>query len=420
MGARMKIAGGGALVVLTTVIAAVLAVGGPGIDFTCSQTFSDYFALSAAVNDTANSGQTLCVNTDMGSQEPITVTAAMSADTRVIAFPPTGTLVAPGFIFQTGSSHFTVEGFEFTGEKSIGMGDGVSNIRIVKNYAHDQKEDWIQGTTPYVDGYPKGCPAPKENIEILGNRIARIEHDGDFPHGYGVYGSCWTNLKINYNECDGGSDGSFNLMADCWEIARVTGFENIGSWIHDLRCVACGDTHTDGIQWWAGADDGIVRDNVIDGFAQNTVSPDGENVLIDNNLMVDGQGNCLDTAPNGSSGDIQPKNFTMTNNTIWDCGFFGWRGESSVVGSGRGNNVVTDNIFWHDSCLSAGLATATGNVTLETTCLSPSTNFVGAWTPNWGGTDAGDHPTYQATNLPAGYEDAGYRPAPYGPSACPC
>jgi hypothetical protein len=412
MGARLKIAGGTAAV-MTTVIAAILTVGGPGIDFTCDQTFNDYFALSAAVNNTGNSGQVLCVNTAMGDQEPITVTAAMPADTRIIAFPPTGTIDAPGFIFIDGASNFTVEGFEFTNEKQVGIGVA-SNIRIVKNYAHDQNLDFVQANGADV----------KSGIEILGNRIKRIQYDGDFPHGYGVYGDNLTGFKFSYNECDGGSDGSTNVMADCIEVRTISDFEMKGNWIHGVKCSACGETHSDGISVASVSTDGLIEDNVLNGFAQNTMSPDGADIVMNNNLIVDGQGNCWDAHPNGSSGDIQPLRFTFTNNTIWGCGFEAISMNSSVVGSGRGSNVMTGNIFEDGSCLAAGLTTVTGNIAAADDngmCgWSSVDNFMSGWTPNWAGTNTGEHPTYQPTNLPTGYEGAGYQPAPYGPNSCPC
>jgi hypothetical protein len=172
MGARLKIAGGGSLV-MTTVIAAILTVGGPGIDFTCDQTFNDYFLLSAAVNNTGNSGQVLCVNTDMGDQEPITITTAMPADTRVIAFPPTGTIDRARVHLHHGASNFTVEGFEFTNEKQVGIGVA-SNIRVVKNYAHDQKLDFVQANGAEVKSGHRDPRQPDQEDPVRRGFPARL------------------------------------------------------------------------------------------------------------------------------------------------------------------------------------------------------------------------------------------------------
>jgi hypothetical protein len=197
-----------------------------------------------------------------------------------------------------------------------------------------------------------------------------------------------------------------------------------GNWIHGVKCSACGETHSDGISVAAVSTDGLIKDNVLNGFAQNTLSPDGADIVMNNNLIVDGQGNCWDAHPNGSSGDIQPLRFTYTHNTIWGCGFEAISMNSSVVGSGRGSNVMTGNIFEDGSCLAAGLTTVTGNIAAaddsDMCGWSGVTNHISGWTPNWNGTNTGEHPTYQATNLPLGYEGAGYQPAPYGPNACPC
>lgn len=415
MGDRLKVGGG--LVVMTAVIAAVLTVGGPGIDFTCDTTVSEYGAMAAEMNDATNAGKVVCVDADIqGSPDnaAIRITTAFASNARFIAKPPNGTIRAPSIVFDTGAENVTLEGFEFTDENGVGMAGGINNVRVVRNYAHDQHLDFISGN---------GCESPKTNVEILGNRIRAIQFDGEFPHGYGIFGACFDGLKINYNECDGASDGTVNVMGDCWEISQTDNFENIGNWIHDLRCSACGETHTDGIQWWSGSTNGVVRDNVLDGFAQNTISPDGQDVIVDNNLIVDGQGNCFDVHPNGSSGDIQPLRYTFTNNTIWGCGFEAIS-MNSTVAEGRGDNEFIDNIFEDGSCASAGLSVATGNIIAADDAalcgLSGSTNHVTGWVPNWNLTNTGSHPTYQAINKPLGYEGAGYQPAPYGPNACPC
>lgn len=415
-GARQKIAGGTA-VIMTVVMAAILANGGPGIDFNCDQEFTDYFELSASVNDTDSSGQTLCVKAGMGDQDPLFINQAQAENVRIIAFPPNGTINAPTLVFAEGASNYTVEGFEFTGENQVGLDSGTSNIRIVKNNCHDQKLDCIQASNG---------GDPQTNIEVLGNKFRRIEFDGEFPHGYGMYGGVYVDLKINYNECDGGSDGTVNLMGDCWELTGVDGYEMVGNWIHDVRCFACGDTHSDGFSFSLTSHDGLIQDNVIDGFAQNTLSPEGYNTTIHNNLIVDGQGNCFDGGISGTSVNTQPTNWTITNNTIYGCGFFGYR-TAGPVGTG-GNNVITDNIIEDGDCTPDGYLIATGNVDAHHPTLdngsqcaySGVTNYNDEWTPNWDGTNTGNRPTYQASNLPTGYEGAGYRPAPYGPPACPC
>ena len=57
-------------------------------------------------------------------------------------------------------------------------------------------------------------------------------------------------------------------------------------------------------------------------FAQTSNSPDGSDVLIENNLIADAQGNCDGRAPEDGTErpDIQPLRLRTGNNTIYDCG----------------------------------------------------------------------------------------------------
>jgi hypothetical protein len=59
---------------------------------------------------------------------------------------------------------------------------------------------------------------------MLGIRLHRIRYDGGFPNGYGIYGPHFDTVKINYNHCNGGSEGQTNLMSD-WEIDGARRFE---------------------------------------------------------------------------------------------------------------------------------------------------------------------------------------------------
>jgi hypothetical protein len=334
----------------------------------------------------------------------------MAAQTRVVAQPADGTVDMVTVNFNDGASKVTLEGFEFTSNHRVSFGGTTNDIRYVRNYCHDQNATCLVST---------GATAVNR-AWILANRIARIQYDGSFPNGYGIYGPRWNAVKINYNHCNGGSEGQTNLMSDCWEIDGARGFEMIGNLIEDDACSNCGITHSDSFMFWNRSSNGVIRDNVVVDGAQTTLSPDGSDVLVANNLVVRHLGTCLDVHPNGSSGDVQPLRYTFRNNTIWNCGFDALPMNGALAG--RGGNIFEDNIIEDGNCTLSGILSAVGNVTSgDGMCGWPSiTNHVSGWVPDWGATNTPEVPTYQPRNLPAGYGDAGYRPAPFGPNACPC
>lgn len=374
----------------------------------CDSTVTTRAALVTALGNTGNAGKTVCVTASITGAS-ITVSTTMATQARFIAQPADGTIDMVSLAFGT-SQKITVEGFEFTGDHGVDMGNS-THIHYIRNRCHDQELDCIDGNgaTDINDTW------------ILGNSFERITYDGNFGNGYPIQGRNFDNLRIEYNFCDGGSDGTVNIQSDCLEIDNAEDFTFIGNDIIRDACSDCGLTHTDGFMFWNGSDRGTIQDNRVLDSAQTTLSPDGSDMLVDNNLIARMQGTCLDVHPNGSSGDVQPLRFTFSNNTVWDCGFSAWTMNGALAG--RGSNVVTDNLFDDGGCTASGLTTATGNVIGSggNPCSwSSGTNSFGGFTPTWGGTDVGDDATYQATNLPVGYTGAGYRPAPLGPDGCSC
>jgi hypothetical protein len=367
------------------------------------------------VNNSGNTGDTLCVTASITSGT-LTVNTSFASQVRIIAQPADQTIDMTDVSIGSSTDNVTIESFEFTNEHGVSLSEGMNTVKFVKNRFHDQKQDPVEAL---------GCTGTRDNFYFIGNVIDTIEYDGvTFPAGYGIAGECFNGLYLWYNECNG--ESSTNNMADCWEIGDTENFQMIGNYIHDNACGpgGCDISHADGWQFWDDSNHGIIRDNVVITFAQTTPSPDGDDYVIDNNLFVNAIGNCVDAHQNGTSGDVQPFQFVVTNNTVWDCGssFGAWVQSSSLAG--RGSNVWEDNIFEDASCVSGTFATApTGNVINGgTPCgISSVTNYTAGWTPNWNGTDfgsAGQNATYQATNLPGGYENAGYQPAPFGPAHC--
>ena len=76
---------------------------------------------------------------------------------------------------------------------------------------------------------------------------------------------------------------------------------------------------------WAGSRDGVIKDNRITKGPGTLISPDGQDILLENNLIANhhfptGSNQCIDATANGTSGSFSPLRFTFRQNTVWDCG----------------------------------------------------------------------------------------------------
>ena len=262
----------------------------------CDSSVNTYAGLQAALGSTSSSGRTVCVTASLTGSK-ITTGTDMSARARVLAPPADGTVDIPSVTFN-GASNITIEGFEFTGNRNVDVGGGSAGIHLLKNRCHDQALNCV------MLGSSSGT-------SISGNRIERISYDGAYPHGYGVYGNtATTGLRVNYNLCDMGEIPS----GDCFELGRMNDFEVIGNDIRNLNG-AGGAAHADAIMVWNNSSNGVIKDNRVTDAASVLLSPDTDDLLIENNLIVRSENRCIDASPNGTSGQIAPLRWTWRNNT---------------------------------------------------------------------------------------------------------
>jgi hypothetical protein len=288
-----------------------------------------------------------------------------------------------------GASNITLEGFEFTGNRGVEIGGGSSGIHYVRNRCHDQQ------TTCVLWGTNTG-------FVMEGSRIERISLSSAWPTGYGIYTQgTVTSPKVNYNTCDMGEIPS----GDCFELGSMSNFEFIGNEIKNIN--GSGGAHADALMVWNKSKNGVIKDNRVSDSTGMLLSPDTDDLRIENNLIVRAENRCIDASPNGTSGQIAPLRWTWRNNTVWNCGYEGITQGGSTTG--RGQQQFTGNIIEDGG--TTGVSVSSGNVSRTSIGLAGS--FVG-WVPNWSTAD------YRPLSLPFDYENAGYRPAPFGPGACPC
>jgi hypothetical protein len=163
---------------------------------------------------------------------------------------------------------------------------------------------------------------------------------------------------------------------------------------------------------WSGSSNGLIKDNRILDGPGTLISPDGSDLVIENNLIArhtfsTGSDQCIDATPNGTSGQVAPTRWTMRRNTVWTCGNGGLNA-TGPMSSGHGANTLDLNLLTEVRCSTPSMfSTADHNLTGGGCPLSGTnqTNF----SPTFA-----DTVDYRPTNLPAGYETAGYRSAPAG------
>lgn len=383
--------------------------GGGGV--TCDSSVSTRTALVSALGDTANAGKTVCVTANI-TGSAITVTTDFATQARFIAQPADMTIDLPSVTFDA-AHKLTIEGFEvpldgFDFSSNGGSGD----ISIVKNYIHD-----YVGNAVHIPG---GITA--SNVTITGNRVSCVAYPANGtpsdPTGYGFYSDATnTNLTVTYNTIHGCGNN-----ADGMQLADVQTGNVSYNIIDNLHWNGVGtDPHADCLMLWGGSSSVTVQNNRMFNCPDYLNSPDGTDITVNNNLLVDmDNGNsCLDEHPNGSSGTIYPLRHTISNNTIWAC----VAGLLLNGGSGgRNGNVLSKNLIEGNDC--PGTNSTFSSIDHNLFGQSNSCSFSGtntySFSPSWSQTSNSALSTYYIpTNLPGGYTDAGYTYVAAGYTAAP-
>jgi hypothetical protein len=338
-----------------------------------------------------------------GSGSQLNWTAKKSSMTRVLAQPADGTVSIPGIRFS-GASNITVEGFRITGGSSLE--NSSSHIRFVKNVMKDMSSDVLD------------LHYSNSDVWFVGNLVQNIKYTGSAFTGYGIqtFAGPTNGLHVNYNTFDmGGNSG------DAMQLGDVHDFEIIGNVIKGVYWSGSSsqDPHADAIMLWAGASRGVVKDNRITDSADTLWSGSTTDVRMENNLIVRMKGLCHDGGPTGSSSAGLVR-YTWVRNTIYDCGSW-WGGGGFGGGYGLGSkgpatagasNVMSKNLLTSlDVGTTAQFSSSDHNL-VKNGSRPGATDL--SFTPQFK-----DQLDYLPTNLPAGYEDVGYRYVPAGHTAAP-
>jgi hypothetical protein len=358
-------------------------------------------ALTSAVQSTANSGKTICVTAGSYGTSQLVWTVDQPAMTRVLANPADGSVSIPGSVFQ-GASNLTIEGFNVTTGSSIESNP--AHIKLLNNRFHDMTDDVLDFHFGSSD------------IWFVGNLVQNIRYTGGAFTGYGLqtFGGPTNGLHVNYNTFDmGGNSG------DGMQLGDVHDFEIIGNVIKNVTWGGAGgadDPHADAIMLWAGASRGVVKDNRITDSNDTLWSGSTTDVRMENNLIVRMKGLCHDGGTTGTS-NAGLVRYTWVRNTIYDCGSF-WNGG----GAGGGYGLLSDgpasgNTLDRNLLTSLDVDTAAQFVSSDHNLIKSGARPGAtdqAFSPQFA-----DQTDYRPTNLPAGYEDVGYRSAPAGYQAAP-
>lgn len=385
----------GKILSLTLLLVAIALTASPAEAATCDSTVTTRTALNTALTSTTSSGKTICVTNGVAGGAAIATSTDMTAQARFVAQPYDQTVDLPD-VDCNGCSNITLEGFEFTGGRSVGVSGTTLNFHYIANRCHDQPDTCVLINSGTHTG-----------LWVVGSRFERIQYDGAFPHGYGVYsnGGAPTTAKFNFNTCDQGNISS----GDCMELGGLNGAELIGN---DFRNITgSSQSHADTLMTWNVSKSVTIRDNRFLDGSDVLLSPDGNDHTIVNNLIVRQSQFCVDAHPNGTSGNVQPLRWRFERNTIWTCGF------TPLVMDGatgsRGQNVFDRNIIQSVGCTASGISLADHNlIGGGNPCSWPTGTNRFSFAPLWT-----DTVNYLPTNLPLGYETAGYRAAPAGHTA---
>lgn len=367
-------------------------------------------ALDSAVQDTANSGKTICVTPGNYGTSYFNWTVDQPAMMRVIAQPDDRSISIPGAIYN-GASNITIEGFDIVSGSSI---EGTSaNIRIIRNHFHDFTDDVLDIRVP------TDPTTGHTNIEFSGNLVERISYVINTAFtGYGIqtFGGPTNGFKANYNTFNMDIPAHTGGSGDAMQLGDIHNFEIIGNVITGVRWwgAEADDPHSDSLMVWAGAANGVIKDNrILDGTGA-LMSGSTHDIVMQNNLIARIQNYCHDGGTTGSSSDGL-YNYTWRQNTIWQCGNYwnGWTdGGYGLLSDGPvtngGGNILDRNLL-------AGLYVDT-----NAQFSSADHNLIQGGSSLGGTNITFDSPTfadtidYLPTNLPAGYTDVGYRVAPAG------
>jgi hypothetical protein len=296
-----------------------------------------------------------------------------------------------------GVSNLRVEGFNmprggFSTNRTAGR-----NIEIVGNEIHDCS---CEGLHLY-DG--------DQNILFERNYVHGIHFNGSAWSGWGVVtnggGGGSSGLKVRYNTFDG-------LGNDAMQIGDSDDGEIIGNVVkHVAVDPAYADPHPDGLMLWAGAQRWLIKDNRFSDTRGWLMSGSTTDVRVENNLITRIDNICVTGGPTGSS-TLGLVRYTWVRNTIYDCGSGynggGFGGLYGLVSEGAGSqNVLDRNLLTELGGTGASQYAMDGHNLIKNGGVGGSTDRT--FTPQFA-----DRVDYTPTNLPAGYEDVGYRPAPAG------
>ena len=282
----------------------------------------------------------------------------------------------------------------------IELNDDPSHIRLVNNEMRDMSDDALDTHQGASD------------IWFVGNQVQNIRFTGDAYTGYGIqtFGGPINGLHVNYNTFDMGG-----ASADAMQLGDVHDFEIIGNVITNVRYSGpAADPHADAIMLWDGASRGLVKDNRITDSMTTLWSGSTSDVRLENNLIARMRGWCHDGGPTGTSSAGLVR-YTWVRNTIYDCGSV-WNGG----GFGGTYGLLTRGpaTAGASSTLSRNLLTSLGLDTTSQFAISEYNLIKNGALP--GASDRTFTPQftdlldYRPTNLPAGYENVGYRYAPAG------
>jgi hypothetical protein len=352
------------------------------------------------VKNLANGGKTVCAHAASYGTATLTISARHTKKLTLRAYP--GETVALPEL-SLGVDNMRIEGFDFSKGGITTAQQKSRNLEIVGNRFHD-------GLFSALFVW-----SGDSNITFERNRVWNLSHRGGWTQGYGVSARAdgtVTGLHIRYNTFD-------NLENDALEIGGTDGGEIIGNVIKRVVVppAPTANPHPDSLMLWAGSKNFLIKDNRFSDGHGLLMSGSTSDVRLENNLIVRMKNYCHDGGTTGSSSAGLVR-YTWIRNTIYDCGSY-WGGG----GFGGSYGLLSD-----------GPATAGASNRVERnvlTSLQPETASQFAYEDynvvvngtRGGGHDIGTRPTfadqvdYQPTNLPAGYGDVGYKPAPAGADA---
>ena len=196
-------------------------------------------------------------------------------------------------------------------------------------------------------------------------------------------------------------------------------FEIVGNVIKNVRWAGTTgeDPHADALMLWADASRGLVEDNRITDSTDTLWSGSTSDIRLENNLIARMTGLCHDGGPTGSS-DAGLVRYAWVRNTIYDCGD-GWN--DGGFGGGFGLRTQGPATAGASNTMSRNLLTSVDAGTMEQFADSDHNLISNGDRPGTSDRDFtprfADRADYVPTNLPAGYGDVGYRPAPAGHTA---